>query len=216
MIKALIFDLDNCLAAANEVGEDLFEPAFEAMRNANHGALSEAQLKEAFSECWRHPLDYVADKYRFSKEMLAAGWKIFAKTIVETPMKGYEDVAFLRDLLPVQLYLVTSGFRRLQESKIKALGFEHIFAGIHVDAIDEADRKGKQGIFESILLTNKLKPEEVLVVGDNPDSEIEAGNRLGMKTVQILRPGIPRGDNATFYVQTLTELKAILQPAVGI
>src|SRR5580765_7952350 len=35
MVKALIFDLDNCLAAANEVGEELFEPAFEAMRQAN-------------------------------------------------------------------------------------------------------------------------------------------------------------------------------------
>ncbi len=32
MIKALIFDLDNCLAAANEVEEHLFEPAFEAIR----------------------------------------------------------------------------------------------------------------------------------------------------------------------------------------
>jgi hypothetical protein len=40
MIKALIFDLDNCLAAANEVGDDLFEPAFGAMRNANRGTLT--------------------------------------------------------------------------------------------------------------------------------------------------------------------------------
>ena len=45
MIRAVIFDLDNCLAAANEVGEGLFKPAFEAMRNANHGRLSEAELK---------------------------------------------------------------------------------------------------------------------------------------------------------------------------
>jgi hypothetical protein len=40
MIKALIFDLDNCLAAANEVGEEPFQPAFEAMRNANRGTLT--------------------------------------------------------------------------------------------------------------------------------------------------------------------------------
>ena len=32
MNKALIFDLNNCLAAANEVEEHLFEPAFEAIR----------------------------------------------------------------------------------------------------------------------------------------------------------------------------------------
>ena len=214
MFRALIFDLDNCLAAANEVGEHLFEPAFEAIRNANRGTLSTETLNEAFIECWRHPLDYVANKYGFSPAMLSAAWEVFAHTIVTTPMNGYDDIAFLREL-PVELYLVTSGFRRLQESKIKAMRFEHLFAGIHVDAIDEADRKGKQGIFESILLTKKLKPENVLVVGDNPDSEIEAGNRLGMETVQILRPGVPRGDNATYYIQTLAELKAILQRANG-
>jgi hypothetical protein len=41
--------------------------------------------------------------------------------------------------------------------------------------VDEADRKGKQGILVAILETRKLRPEEVLIVGDNPDSEIEAG-----------------------------------------
>ena len=135
MFRALIFDLDNCLAAANEVGEHLFEPAFEAIRNANRGTLSTETLNEAFSECWRHPLDYVANKFGFSPAMLSAAWEVFAHTIVTTPMNGYDDIAFLREL-PVELYLVTSGFRRLQESKIKALSFEHHFAVIHVDAID--------------------------------------------------------------------------------
>jgi FMN phosphatase YigB (HAD superfamily) len=208
MIKAFIFDLDNCLAAANEVAAVLYEPAFEAMKNANRGTISEQKLGEAFSECWRHPLDFVARKYGFSQAMLAAGWKIFSQTVVQTPMKGYPDLPVLREL-PADLYLVTSGFRRLQESKIKALNFEQLFTGIHVDAIDEADRKGKKGIFESILRSGQLKPEEVLVVGDNPDSEIEAGNQLGIKTVQILRPGVPRADNATHYIQSLTELKAL-------
>jgi FMN phosphatase YigB (HAD superfamily) len=60
------------------------------------------------------------------------------------------------------------------------------------------------------LDAKQLRPEEVIVVGDNPDSEIEAGNRLGMKTVQILRPGVPRGSNATFYVNNLEELKSLL------
>jgi hypothetical protein len=68
MIKALIFDLDNCLAAANEVGEDVFKPAFEAMRNANRGTLTDEQLAEAFQEIWRHPLDFVAQKFGFRRK----------------------------------------------------------------------------------------------------------------------------------------------------
>jgi HAD superfamily hydrolase (TIGR01549 family) len=210
MIKAIIFDLDNCLAAANEVGEHLFEPAFEAIRNANRGTLTAEQLAEAFNECWRHPLDFVAGKFGFSQEMLVAGWEVFSQTFVQTPMIGYGDLAILREL-PFELYLVTSGFRRLQESKIRALEIGHVFRGIEIDALDEVDRKGKQGIFESILDARTLRPEEVVVVGDNPDSEIEAGNRLGMKTVQILRPGVPRADNAIYHIQTFDELRTLLQ-----
>ena len=35
MTKAIIFDLDSCLAAADEVGDQLFAPAFAAIRAAN-------------------------------------------------------------------------------------------------------------------------------------------------------------------------------------
>jgi hypothetical protein len=35
MIKAILFDPDSCPAAADEVGEQLFAPAFAAIRAAN-------------------------------------------------------------------------------------------------------------------------------------------------------------------------------------
>jgi len=209
MIRAIIFDLDNCLSAADEVGRGLLEPVFDAIRRANKGTLPGEALARAFEDCWRHPLDWVAREYGFTGEMLAAGWEVAARTEVEAPMRGYPDLGALAEL-PAMLFLVTSGFRRLQDSKIRALGFESLFKAIHVDALDEADRQGKEGLFREILKTYRLAPEEVLIVGDNPDSEIEAGNRLGMRTVQILRPGVPRGDNATHYIHSLAELKGLL------
>lgn len=48
------------------------------------------------------------------------------------------------------------------------------------------------------------------MVGDNPESEMAAGNRLGIQTVQTLRAGVPRADNATFYIYTLAELPKLL------
>jgi HAD superfamily hydrolase (TIGR01549 family) len=209
MIKAIIFDLDNCLAAADEVGPELLEPTFAAIRRANKGALSDEALERAFTDCWRHPLDYVAKEHGFSEEMLAAGWEVAARTEVGTRMYGYPDLDALNELA-ARLFLVTSGFRRLQDSKIKALGFGPLFEAVYVDAIDEADRKGKQGIFKEILDTYALETSEVLVVGDNPDSEIEVGNRLGMRTVQILREGVPRESNATHYIHRLGELKGLI------
>jgi putative hydrolase of the HAD superfamily len=141
--------------------------------------------------------------------MLEAGWNAAAHAEVTTPLRGYPDLGALRDL-HVTLFLVTSGFRRLQESKISALRIAQLFAEVHVDAIDEENRKGKRRIFADIMSSHGLAPDEVLVVGDNPDSEIDAGNQLGIKTVQILRPGVTRGDNASYYIDELAELKHLV------
>jgi putative hydrolase of the HAD superfamily len=209
MIKAMIFDLDCCLAAANEVGDQLFEPAFQAIREANRGSVPESKLASAFADCWRFPFDAVAEKYGFSPEMRAAGFKVLSKMEVREPMRGYGDLDALGEL-PVKLFLVTSGFRRLQESKVKVLGIGHLFAGIHIDAIDEPSPKGKLQLFEEILGAHRLKAEEVIVIGDNPDSEIAAGNRLGMLTAQILRPGVRATEAAKRRIGTLWQLKEIL------
>ena len=214
MIRAIIFDLDNCLSAADEPGKGLLGPVFDAIRRVNRGRLSDEALAEAFADCWRHPLDFVAEKHGFPEDMLAPAWAVCVRLEVTVPMYGYGDLRMLADL-PVLRFLVTSGFRRLQESKIQALGFGRLFTAIYVDAIDEADRKGKQKTFEEILRVHQLRPEEVLVVGDNPDSEIEAGNRLGLRTAQVLRPGVPRGNNATHYIHNLAELTGLLRQDEG-
>lgn len=209
MIKALIFDLDSCLSAANEVGDQLFQPAFDAIRRANNGAVSEDSLNKAFSDCWRFPFNDVAHKYAFTEEMTKAGFAAFAQIEVSQPMRGYGDLEVLREL-PMRLFLVTSGFRKLQESKIDALGIRPLFTEIRNDAIDEPGPKGKAQIFEEILQKHSLMAQEVMVEGDNPDSEIAAGNRLDMKTVQVLRPGVLPGDNANYCINSLKTLKAIL------
>ena len=119
--------------------------------------------------------------------MLAAGWQVFATLEVTQPMQGYGDLEIL-PALSAERFLVMSGFRRLQQSKIRALRLAPCFTAIAVDAIDEPNRLGKQKLFELILDTYHLQPKEVLVVGDNPESEMAAGNRLGIQTVQMRIP----------------------------
>jgi putative hydrolase of the HAD superfamily len=209
VIRALIFDLDNCLADAREAGDELYEPAFDAIRRANRGTVAQAALASAFEDIWRHSLDWVAAHYGFSREMTEAGWRVFSGLEVNRKLHGYGDLSVLSEL-PANRFLVTSGFRRLQESKIRSLDLVPLFTAIYVDAIDEHDRQGKLGHFERILLKQRLTAAEVLVVGDNADSEIAAGARLGMPTVQTLRPGVPYAANATFHIHSLPELKELL------
>lgn len=212
MIRALIFDLDNCLASAREIGADLVAPVFAAIRQANHGVVATEVLERAFDDVWRLPFDVVAARYRFSAEMRDAGWNAFRALEMTSPMHGYGDLNVLAEL-PVARFLVTSGFSRLQKSKIAALGLADLFTAIHVDAIDEPDRLGKQAIFARILDAHGLSPAQVLVVGDSAESEIAAGNALGIRTVQTLRPGVPRAANATFHVPSLAELADLLAVA---
>jgi FMN phosphatase YigB (HAD superfamily) len=210
VIRALIFDLDNCLASAREIGTDLATPVFDAIRRANRGTVAAEMLDRAFDDVWRHPFDWVVAQYRFSAQMRAAGWNAFRTMKVMAPMHGYGDLHVLSEL-PVARFLVTSGFRCLQESKIAALGIADLFTAIHVDAIDEPDRSGKRTIFARILDAHRWSSQQVLVVGDSAESEIAAGNELGIRTVQTLRPGVPRADNATFHVRTLAELADLLR-----
>jgi len=202
----MVFDLDNCLASAKEPGESLFEPAFAAMRAANRGRVAEAQLAAAFADCWYHALDYVARKHHLPDDVFRAGWEAFREIMVRQPMRGYPDLEVLAEL-PVARFLVTSGFRRLQESKIAALGVRDLFDEVHVDAIDEPGRKGKEHLFRDIAERRGWQPAELLVVGDNADSEIAAGNALGMPTVQILRPGVAPAASAGRRIKSLAELR---------
>lgn len=79
-IRAFIFDLDTCLSAANGVGDDLFFPAFEAIRKANRGAVPEEILARAFADCWRFPFDAVAKKHGFTEQMTNADLHIRSLT----------------------------------------------------------------------------------------------------------------------------------------
>jgi len=69
---------------------------------------------------------------------------------IETVGGHYSHVliwrAFRAARIAVPRFLVTSGFRRLQESKVQALGIGKLLTGIYVDAIDEPRPRGKQRI----------------------------------------------------------------------
>jgi FMN phosphatase YigB (HAD superfamily) len=206
----VIFDLDSCLAAGDEPGPDLYEPAFRAIREANRGHISEAILASALQACWQLPFDQVAERFRFTDPMRVAGFRAFDKLAVTRPMHGYGDLHLLREL-GTRRFLVTTGFRRLQESKVKALGIGELFDEVYIDAINEPDAVGKLAAFEALMRRHGLRAATTVVVGDNPNSEIAAGNSLGMTTIQILRPGVSVGGNATHTVSNLVELKATLR-----
>jgi len=86
----------------------LFAPAFAAIRAANDGIVPGEKLRAAFAECWRVAFDAVADKYGNDAGRRLAGAPADGdhRADVRLRRSGGKD-------LPVQRFLVTSGFRRL-------------------------------------------------------------------------------------------------------
>jgi phosphoglycolate phosphatase-like HAD superfamily hydrolase len=161
-IRAVIFDLDNTLADARTLGAEAFEPAFAAIRRANAGLLDGARLEAAFEACWHTAFHTVAREYAFSATMTLAGAQAFSRMEVRpgTGYGGYPDLAALGDL-PAELFLVTSGFRRLQDSKVDALGIRHRFTAVEIDDAEDhwpAPSPGKAALFERIRAALGLPP----------------------------------------------------------
>ena len=106
-------------------------------------------------------------------------------------------------------FLVTTGFTKLQWSKVKMLGIENDFAEIHI--VDpELSTQTKKDVFADILKRHHLIAAEVLVIGDDPESEIKAATELGIETF-LYDPGNKHPDaQVTFKSLGLKEVLDVL------
>ncbi len=208
-MRIIIFDFDNCLVPGNAVGEDVLHPLFTLLENSeNH--LSAEQFAEMKADFWRKPLDYIAEKFKFSEKSTQAGLAYFRQLEAKGSIKGYADSQLVHTM-PGTKYLVTSGFESFQRSKIAAAGLSDAFKDVFYDDPGEPPRKGKAFYFDIIAKAENLSPKDIWVIGDSAESEIAAGNSLGMRTVQILRPGVTKSDNARYHVSSLTEFQELME-----
>ncbi|EPX58552.1 putative hydrolase of the HAD superfamily [Cystobacter fuscus DSM 2262] len=204
MLKAVIYDLDDTLFPARSVPEEAARPMLTALREVLEGCgeLKAARIADIMEQVWDRPLDEIARLHGLSAEVLDRLGGLFAGFRLNCELMPYPDIQIIEQVPGLRI-LVTTGFRRLQESKIECLGIAHYFDRIIVDALGEPERKGKQAIFREFLEACRLRPEEVVVLGDNPHSEIDAGNKLGIPTVQILRGRKQAAASASFHVEDL-------------
>ena len=187
------------------------QPVLDAVRAANAVGdfLPQTRLDDALEACWDLSFDEVARLYALPEPLCRAWATAAAKLEVTEPLDPYSDVNVLWTL-PLRFFLVTTGYQRLQESKIGALGFRTRFEAVYVDALDESPRLGKEGLFRQVLTEHRLAATDVAVLGDSAESELAAGQRIGLWTIQILREGVPAAPNAHWRIRDLSELPAVL------
>lgn len=206
---AIIYDLDQTILPAAAVPEETFLPIYEAIRSANQGTVPDEELEEALKKIRTVSMDVIAKEHNFSDAMKEAAKEAFLNRDYKFSCSPFDDWAVVKRI-PGKRFLVTSGIPKLQQAKFDALFEEGDFDGIYVDNIYDENRLGKKRLFEKIAEEQGLIPDLIWIVGDNPDSEITAGNELGMKTVQIVRPGIEQSDKASYLICSFYELNDLV------
>lgn len=207
MIKGIIFDLDMCILDTHSLTGSFFDPVLSVLHQS---PFSDDRKKAIEAQLWTTSLDDTVAIYSVPQDIVDALRAAYQHIEVPEGIYSYGDEACIRDL-PVGKYLVTSGYRKFQETKIARLGIADLFDGIIIDATDDPQaRKGKRQIFIDIMDKRGWAASEVLVVGDNPKSELGIAKHLGITTVQTVRPTVKKWEEADHHITSLTELKALL------
>lgn len=179
MKKAIILDLDNTIYPVSSISGNLFQAVFGFVDTLAEEIGTE-EIEKAKAEMQRRPYQQVAEKFNFSEAAKNKGLDLLKDLEYALPMQPYEEYKYISET-PIDKYLVTTGFTKLQWSKIRLLGIEADFKAIYI--VDpQISSETKKDIFAMIMSNNNYRPEELLVIGDDPESEIKAAGSLGIDT----------------------------------
>ena len=213
-IKAIIFDLDDTLF--DTTGQLRARKFLEAIKAMEESGLKKEYIplleKEFETKSFLESVEILKDKAE--KHVIEKGMYAYNNVDVDhiTP---FPDVITTLQKLNIIKVLVSTGLNHHQEEKIKVLQIGKYFDRIYIDEIGE--KKSKKDYFLECIKKFRLKPEEIIVVGDKIFSEIKAGNELGMITVRILsgmyaqRKPKTEKERADHTIQRISEIFDVLQ-----
>jgi len=204
--KAIIYDFDNTMYSVKSIGEELFSSLFDLIESTGE---HNQNMNDIRKDLMGEPFQVVAEKYRFSDELKQQCTQLLRTLTYKGEIRPFEDYEEIMRI-PGDRYLVTTGFSGLQWSKIRRMGIEGDFHEIHVVDPDTSIRT-KKDVFADIIQRKGYPVSAVLVVGDDPDSEIGAAKELGIDTALIDKDDQHSDKEATFRVDNFVALKEKLK-----
>ena len=220
-VKAIIFDLDNTLIDFMKMKTQATEAAVEAMIDAGLKIEKEKALKIINKLYKKFGIEYQKVFDEFLKEVLGeVDQKILAAGVVayRRIKEGYVEP--YPHVIPTLIELIKRGYILCIISDAPAFQAWSRLAGMKLHHFFdfviafEATRvkKPHELPFKLALKKLKLKPEEIMMVGDDPRRDIEGAKKLGMVTVlakygQIFKSKRIKAD---FEIDDIKELLEIL------
>ncbi len=208
MKRAYLIDLDNTIFSTPSIGDVLFKPVLQLIKES---AVHDKDFDAIKYDLMRKPFQVIAEKYQFSEELKHRCSQLLEELQYHDKIAPFDDYDELRRSA-AHLFLVTAGYRKMQQSKIDGLGIAHDFREINIIDSNETS-KTKKDVFADIMNKYKLKKEEVLIIGDDPESEIKAGTELGVDTVLYDKTNAYGQSNATYTISDYRKLPGLLAGA---
>jgi putative hydrolase of the HAD superfamily len=195
MITTVIFDLDDTLfdeidfcrsgfrAAAEHVAalsdapsaDEVFAVIWKCFISGNRGSTFNAALAALGIPCDDLLIGKLVEIYRTHPPILAL------------PLESRAILDDLKDRYT--LGLLTDGLLPTQRLKVQALGIERFFKAIvYTEELGREFWKPSPRGFEKLLEMLGARPGQAVCVADNETKDFIAPNRLGMLTIQLLRP----------------------------
>ncbi len=225
MKKIVLIDLDNTIIDFNECARYSIIDIFEKFNLPYNDNVFETFITENV-KIWKRLEDGEIDKpylraNRWNIILGKLGIDFDGPTIEDLFEKGvamgaypvegaYELLDYLKD--KYHLYIVSNGFRFVQESRLKTGDFNKYFKDVFVSE-DIGIQKPDIRFFNYCHLKIGTPPKsEIILIGDNIHADIKGGNDFGIDTVWFNKNGSTdtKGIVPTYTVRKLAEIKEIL------
>jgi putative hydrolase of the HAD superfamily len=223
-VKAVLFDLDNTLMDFMKMKERAIDSAIEAMIDSGL-PLKKEETKKIINRLYKKfGIEYQKIFDELLKEVLGrVDYKILASGVVayrkikEGYVEPYPHVtATLTELIKRGYILgIISDAPAFQAwSRLVGMNLHHFFNFVITFEEGKVKKPGKIP-FKLAIEKLKLKPEEIMMVGDDPRKDIAGANKVGMVTVlakygQVFKAEKKPEQKADFEIKDIQELLKIL------
>ena len=169
------------------------------------GFINVEELK--WKRMWRTLLDFKIGDELLAKEMSEKFLHILPtkKILFEYTIEILEYLTSKK----YSLHLITNGFEKTQWSKINNSNIAKYFTHVITSESSNSVKPAKE-IFEYAIKKASADLHESIMIGDNPDADIQGAINAGMDNIFVNRSGIEITLEPTYTIYTLQELESIL------
>jgi putative hydrolase of the HAD superfamily len=169
------------------------------------GFISSEELK--WRRMWRTLVDF-----KIGDELLAKDISAKFLDILPTKKALFDYTIEILEYLASKNYiihLITNGFEKTQWSKINNADLSKYFTHVITSERSNAIKPAKE-IFEYAIKLSGAKLTECIMIGDNPDADIQGAINAGMDNILVNYTGIISDVIPTYTISRLQELQDIL------